>query len=87
MINLIFRNTNGTANVICLSEDCPVSMALIYYCMKYGKINHIMTNFEGGKESLFLYNHKSLEVGDKTPIGEIFKGISNPQITVNLLNN
>ena len=87
MINLIFRNTNGTRNVICLSEDCPVSMALIYYYMKYGKINHIMTNFEGSKESLFLYNHKSLEVGDKTPIGEIFKGISNPQITVNLLNN
>ena len=82
MINLIFKNANGTSNVICLSEDCPVSMALIYYYMNYGKINHIMTNFEGSKKSLFLYNQKSLEVGDKTPIGEIFKGSSNHHITV-----
>ena len=88
MINLIFKNTNGTTNVICLSEDCPVRMALIYYYMKFGKINHIMTNFGGGNvDSLFLYNQKVLKVEDNTPIGEIFTDNPNPLIIVNLLNN
>ena len=56
-----------------LSEDCPIGIALIYYYMKFGKINHIMTAIGGGKQEFsFLYNDKELKIGDKTPIKEIF---------------
>ena len=86
MINI--KNTNGITNVIPLSEDCPVRMAIIYYYMKLGKINHIATNFVVDKpEFIFIYNQKHLELGDKAPIGEIFKGNLNPLVTVILLNN
>ena len=77
IINLEFKNQNGIATVICLSEDSPIRIALIYYYIK-------MKGFD--KDILFLYNARKLEIGDKTPINKIFNS-TNPKVTVRELNN
>ena len=38
IINIEFRTQRGTSTIICLSEDCPIRIALIYYYInKYYK--------------------------------------------------
>jgi len=84
IINLEFKNENGTVNVICLSEDCPIRIAFIHYYISLGLIYSIM--MEGFyKDILFFYNGKILEIRDKTPIKEIFNS-TNPIIRVKFLN-
>jgi len=80
--NIIFVN-GDIKRSISLSEDCPIGIALIYYYMKFGRINHIMTAIGGGKQEFsFLYNDKELKIGDKTPIKEIFLNDPNPQVKI-----
>ena len=84
IINIEFENENGITNVICLSEDCPISIALINYCINIGRIYLMM---EGSyKDISFSYNARWFEFGDKTPIKEIFNS-TNPRIKVGLLKN
>ena len=35
IMNVTFSNTNGMKNNLCLSNDCPIGLALIYYLMEY----------------------------------------------------
>ena len=85
IINIEFRHENGITNIIPLSEDCPIRIALIYYYISLGLMNFIM--MEGfDKDILFLYNASQLKIEDKTPIKQIFNG-TNPLVRVKLLNN
>ena len=84
IINIGFKYEDRVTKVICLSEDCPISIALIYYCISLGRIYLMMEGFY--KDILFLYNARQLKIGDKTPIKEVFNS-TNPKVIVNLLNN
>jgi vacuolar-type H+-ATPase subunit F/Vma7 len=84
IINLEFRDETGAIYLIPLSEDCPISIALIYYYISLGRIYLMMEGIY--KDILFYYNGRSFEIGDKTPIKKIFNS-TNPIVTVKLLNN
>ena len=84
IMNVEFKYQNGETKVISLSEICPISIALIYYCINLGRIYLMMDEFY--KDISFLYNARQLKIGDKTPIKEIFNG-TNPIVRVELLNN
>jgi len=77
--NIAFRNTQGMSITICLSEDCPLEIALIYYLMSSGRI---MNRYN--KNVSFLYNAFKLKFKDETPIKEIFQGNPIPLVIVNI---
>ena len=79
--NIIFKNTYGKTNVFPLSEDCPIGIAFIHYCMRLGIINQLKTIFDGNNPELnFLYNYNRLKIY-KAPIKEIF-AVNNPIVMV-----
>ena len=77
--SITFRNTQGISIQICLSDDCPLEIALIYYLMRLGRI----MDRDNGRVS-FLYNAFKLKFKDETPIKEIFSGNPIPLVIVNI---
>ena len=77
MINITFKNTQGISLTICLSEDCPIDIALIYYFMRIGRIMD-----RDSKKFRFFYNADKMKIEDKTPITNIFHGNINPIVIV-----
>ena len=75
--SITFRNTQGISIPICLSDDCPLEIALIYYLMRLGRI----MDRDNGRVS-FLYNAFKLKFKDETPIKEIFWGNPIPTVIV-----
>ena len=77
IINILFKDNQRKSFAICLSEDCPIEIALIYYFMMIGRI----MDRENPKFA-FLYNAEQLKANDKTPIMQFFQNNYNPQVTV-----
>ena len=63
IINIEFRTQRGTSTIICLSEDCPIRIAIIYYFIRMGGFI---------KDIFFSYNEERLGIDDKNPIKKIF---------------
>ena len=75
--SIAFRSTQGIKIPICLSEDCPLEIALIYYLMRLGRIMD-----RDNKSVSFLYNACKLKFKDETPIKDIFWGNPIPSVIV-----
>ena len=79
IINITFENSQGLYFPICLSDDCPLDIALINYLMRIGRLEDRIN-----RAIIFLYNACELKIGDKTPIKEIFSGSPNPRVVVQM---
>ena len=82
--SITFNTTQGEKTVIPLDGNCPVGIAIIYYCLKFKK--RCVSGLKGKKIS-FLFNAVLLRYEDLTPIKEIFQKISNPRVVVNSIEN
>ena len=81
IMNVTFRNTNGMTKNLCLSNDCPIGLALIYYLMEYPLC---LWSFVSKKMGVsFVFNAQNLGVNDETIIFKALKELNNPKITVN----
>ena len=81
IMNVTFRNTNGMTNNLCLSNDCPIGLALIYYLMEYPLCLWSFVRKTMGVS--FVFNAQTLDVNDETIIFKALKELNNPKITVN----
>ena len=82
IIRICFTNYLGQKNVISLSDDCPLEMAIIYYFIKIKREGLILKSFDGIEELVFLYNAQRLKILDRSPIKNILKFNHNPCVTV-----
>ena len=81
IMNVTFRNTNGKTNNLCLSNDCPIGLALIYYLMEYPLCLWSFVRKTMGVS--FVFNAQTLDINDETIIFKALKELNNPKITVN----
>jgi len=80
-MNLTFEVNQRMIFLICLSEDCPIDIAFIYFFMRIGRIID-----RDNKNYVFFYKDNKMEIEDKTPIRDIFHGFPNPIVRVRILN-
>ena len=86
-MNILFRDDYRGKNIsLCLSKDCPLGLALIYYLIKSNNIVYLPSIISGKNELVFLYNASQMNFADVRPIEIIFKGSVNPVITVSISN-
>ena len=84
--NIEFQESSGDKTNFALCDDCPLNVALMNYIIRTKNLFYLYKNLTGEKNLIFIYNAKSLNIMDKTPIKNIFKGISIPKVTVNRKN-
>ena len=63
--------------IIVLDEDFVIKKAIKYYLLKIGKKGFF-------NQFIFIYNGKQINIEDKTPIKEMFKSVTNPDIQVKI---
>jgi hypothetical protein len=73
---------NGKTIKVCLTEDCPLRMAIIYYLIKINREVLILQFFDGKLEFFFIYNGAKLKINNNTPIKDIFDMSLNPLVKV-----
>ena len=73
---------NGKTIKVCLTEDCPLRMAIIYYLIKINREVLILQFFDGKLEFFFIYNCAKLKINNNTPIKDIFDMSLNPLVKV-----
>ena len=83
--NILFQTTLGIINIT-LNYDCPLGIALSFFFIKYNDPLFLQKIFSEEIKYTFSYNAEFISIKDKTPIGEIFRGIDNPNIIVNFIN-
>ena len=82
-INIIFQTTQGVARTFVFDYGTTIDEVLKKYFYRINKPEII--NQKG--KFCFTFNASQLKFGDKTKIEEFFKGISNPKVVVNDVNN
>ena len=72
VINLLFYVQTNNPIILILDEDCPLNIAISFYCIKS------QTNYSQicNGSTRFLYNNMKLPYNDETSIKNIFKGRS-----------
>ena len=79
--NVIFQTTTGLFKNFCLSDDCPIGLALLYHLMEYPlSLWSIITN---KLNVSFIFNTKKLSLNDVTNIETALEHLPNPKIVVN----
>jgi len=79
---ICFVNNSGHKHIICVSDDCPLEITIIYYFINIKREDLILKSFDKIEELDFLYNAQKLKILDRTPIKKIFFDSINPTITV-----
>ena len=79
-MNVIFKTTRGSRELLVLDENCPIGIAIIHYFFKCNLLRGI-SHTKQGKIRLFLHS-TILRIEDNTPIKEIFKGCQNNTVLV-----
>ena len=85
-INVIFKTTQGVTHTLVYSYGTTIDAVLKKYLKRVNREDLINDEKNKGK-ICFLFNAAQLKFGDKTPIEQFFKGISNPKVVVNDVNN
>ena len=85
-INVIFKTTQGVTHTLVYNFGTTVDQVLRKYLKRVNREDLINDEQNKGK-ICFLFNAAQLKFGDKTPIEQFFKGISNPKVVVNDVNN
>ena len=83
VMNVLFFSTSPSIlSNLCLSKDCPIGLALIYYLIKTGNSSYITPFLNEIKTVSFLFNGSRLNIKDQTPIDNVFRNVYNPKVTV-----
>ena len=69
-----------------LDINCPIGMAIIYYCMKLKRTPYFIMRILSEK-TIFLYNYIKLRIQDETPIKEIFENNRDVSVLVTDTDN
>ena len=85
-INVIFKTTQGVTHTLVYSYGTTIDAVLKKYLKRVNREDLINDEKNKGK-ICFLFNAAQLKFGDNTPIEQFFKGISNPKVVVNDVNN
>ena len=85
-INVIFKTTQGVTHTLVYSYGTTIDAVLKKYLKRVNREDLIKDETNKGK-ICFLFNAAQLKFGDNTPIEQFFKGISNPKVVVNDVNN
>ena len=81
--SISFKTTLGEITTIQLDGNCPVGIAIIYYCLKKKYKKKAIKE----KKVAFLFNATVLRYEDLTPIKVFFKNAPNPKVVVNRIDN
>ena len=82
IMNITFHENTGKKFNLCLSKDCPLGLAIIYYLIKSGNSLDLLSILNGIDNVYFLFNGSELNVKDTTPIENVLKSTFLPRITV-----
>ena len=85
-INVIFKTTQGVTHTLVYSFGTTIDEVLKKYLKRVNREELINDEQSKGK-ICFLFNAAQLKFGDNTKIENFFKGISNPKVVVNDVNN
>ncbi len=85
-INVIFKTTQGVTHTLVYNYGTTVDQVLKKYLKRVNREDLINDEQNKGK-ICFLFNAAQLKFGDTTKIEQFFKGISNPKVVVNDVNN
>ena len=85
-INVIFKTTQGVTHTLVYNYGTTVDEVLQKYLKRVNRADLINDEQNKGK-ICFLFNAAQLKFGDQTTIENFFKGISNPKVVVNDVNN
>ena len=85
-INVIFKTTQGVTHTLVYNYGTTVDEVLRKYLKRVNREDLINDEQNKGK-ICFLFNAAQLKFGDTTKIENFFKGISNPKVVVNDVNN
>ena len=81
-INIIFKTNQGVTHTLVFKYGTTIDEVLKKYCHRIKELEFICKI-----KRCFLFNASRLKFGDKTKIEDFFKGISNPKVVVNDVNN
>ena len=82
IMNITFHENTGKKFNLCLSKDCPLGLAIIYYLIKSGNSLDLLSMLNGIDNVYFLFNGSELNVKDTTPIENVLKSTFLPKIIV-----
>jgi len=82
---IIFKTTQGLVSHVSINSEESIRNLLVKYLIKMGKEDLIFPDNSFGL--CYLFNATKLEINDNTKIKDFFKGIQNPSIIVNDINN
>ena len=82
---IIFKTTQGVTTHVSINSEESIRNLLVKYLIKMGKEDLIFPDNSFGL--CYLFNATKLEINDNTKIKEFFKGIQNPKVVVNDINN
>ena len=85
-VNVIFKTTQGVTHTLVYSYGTTIDAVLKKYLKRVNREDLINDEKNKGK-ICFLFNAAQLKFGDNTPIEQFFKGILNPKVVVNDVNN
>ena len=85
-INVIFKTTQGVTHTLVYNYGTTVDDVLKKYLKRVNR-EDLMNDEQNKGKICFLFNAAQLKFGDKTTIENFFKGISNPKVVVNDVNN
>ena len=85
-MNVMFKTTQGVTQSLVYNYGTTVDQVLKKYLKRVNREDLINDKKNMGK-ICFLFNAAQLKFGDQTPIEQFFKGISNPTVVVNDVNN
>ena len=85
-INVIFKTTQGVTHTLVYNYGTTIDEVLRKYLKRVNREDLLNDEQTRGK-ICFLFNAAQLKFGSNTKIEEFFKGISNPKVVVNDVNN
>ena len=85
-MNVIFKTTRGSRELLVLDENCPIGIAIIHYFINCNFLRGILlTKLQ---KIRLLFNSTILRIEDNTPIKEIFKNCGRePTVVINDIDN
>ena len=91
-INIIFRTTQGLTTNISFNENGSIGDLIKLYLKTVDRPDLISSLMKGDKnlvdkKLVFLWNANILDINDTKKVKDFFKGVNNPRIVVNDVNN
>ena len=86
-INIRFNTTQGKRTIISFKENGSIGDLVKTYLRRICREELISSLMNGDKSIAFLWNANKLDINDTKKAKDFFKGVNNPSIVVNDINN